>query len=94
MGNRYVISDGNKKILYKDANNLYGCAMSENLPYDETKFDNNVELEDIINTPYGSDIGHFSDVHLKNPDNLKEKTKQFPFAPGNKKTILMILVII
>ena len=35
MGDRYVKSDENRKILYKDANNLYGCAMSEYLPYDE-----------------------------------------------------------
>ena len=29
MGDRYVKSDENKKILYKDAKNLYGWAMSE-----------------------------------------------------------------
>ena len=45
MGDRYVKSDGNKKILCKDANNLYGWAMSENLPHDEIKFDRNVKLE-------------------------------------------------
>ena len=33
-GDRYVKSDENKKILYKDPNSLYGWAMSENLPYD------------------------------------------------------------
>ena len=43
MGDRYVKSDENKKILYKDANNLYGWAMSEYLPYDEIKFDKNVK---------------------------------------------------
>ena len=42
MGDRYVQSDENKKILYIDANNLYGHSMSEPLPYDEIKFDNNV----------------------------------------------------
>ena len=35
MGNGYIKSDGNKKILYIDANNLDGWAMSEYLPYDE-----------------------------------------------------------
>ena len=39
MSNRYVISDENKKILYIDANNLYGWDMSEYLPYEEIKFD-------------------------------------------------------
>ena len=35
MGDRYVKSDENKKILYKDANNFYGWAMSEYLLYDD-----------------------------------------------------------
>ena len=85
MGDRYVQSDNNKNILYVDANNLYGWAMSEYLPYHEIKFDRNVILEDIINTPGDSDIGYFIEVDLKYPDNIKEKTKNFPFAPLNKK---------
>ena len=93
MGDRYVKSDENKKILYIDANNLYGWAMSEYLLYDEIKFDRNVKLEDILNTPDYSDIGYFIEVDLKYPDNIKEKTKNFPFAPENK-IILMISVII
>ena len=35
MGDRYVKSDENKKILYMDATNLYGHSMSQFLPYDE-----------------------------------------------------------
>ena len=85
MGNRYIKSDKNKKILFIDANNLYGHSMSEPLPYDEIKFDKNIELEDILNTPDDSDIGYFIEVDLKYPDNIKQKTKNFPFAPENKK---------
>ena len=85
MGDRYIKSDKNKKILYIDANNLYGWAMSESLPYDEIKHDNNVNLEDILNTRDDSDIGYFVEVDLKYPDNIKERTKVFPFAPMNKK---------
>ena len=85
MGDRYIKSDDNKKILYFDANILYGHSMSESLPYDEIKFDNNVNLEDILNTPDDSDIGYFIEVDLKYPDNIEEKTKYFPFAPVNKK---------
>ena len=85
MGDRYIKSDKNKKILYIDANNLYGHSMSQYLPYDEIKFDNNVKLEDILNTPDDSDIGFFVEVDLKYPDNIKQKTKNFPFAPENKK---------
>ena len=85
MGERYVRSDENGKVLYFDANNLYGHSMSEPLHYDEIKFDNNVKLEDILNTPDDNDIGYFVEVDLKYPDNIKEKTKNFPFAPVNKK---------
>ena len=94
MGDRYFQSDDNKKVLYIDANNLYGHSMSEPLPYDEIKFDDNVELEDILNTPDDSNIGYFIEVDLTYPNNIKEKTKNFPFAPVNKKLILMILMII
>ena len=85
MGDRYIKSDKIKKILYIDANNLFGHSMSEPLPYDEIKFDNDVELEDILNTPDDSDIGYFVEVDLKYPDSIKEKTKNFKFAPVNKK---------
>ena len=59
--------------------------MSEPLPYDEIKFNENVELEDILNTPDDSDIGYFVEADLIYPDNIKKKTKKFPFAPVNKK---------
>ena len=85
MGDRYVQSDKNKKFLYVDANNLYGHSMSQPLPFDELKFDNNVKLEDVLNTPDDSNIGYFIEVDLSYPINIKEKTKNFPFAPVNKK---------
>ena len=62
--------------------------MSKYLPYDEIKITKNVKLEDIINTPDDSDIGYFLEVDLKYPDNIKEKTKNFPFSPENKKKLI------
>ena len=85
MGDRYIKSDDNKKILYIDANNLFGHSMSEPLPNDEINFDRDIKLEDILNTPDDSDIGYFIEVDLKYSDNIKEKTRNFPFAPVNKK---------
>ena len=41
--------------------------MSESLPYDEIKFDQNVNLEDILKTPDDSDIGYFIEVDLTYP---------------------------
>ena len=71
MGDRDVQSDENKKILYKDADNLYGHSRSQILPYDEIKFDRKVKLEDILNIPDDSDIGFFIEVDLNYPDNIK-----------------------
>ena len=89
MGDRYVKLHKNKKILYMDATNLYGHSMSQMLPYDEIEMWHGHAdlymnwLEEIFNTPDDGDIGFFVGVHLKYPDNIKEKTKNFPFCPEN-----------
>ena len=51
MGDRYTKSSENEKILYIDANNLHGRAMSQTLPYDEFKFDKELKLEGVMNNP-------------------------------------------
>ena len=85
MGDRYVKSDEDNSILYIDATNLYGHSMSQFLPYDEIKLEKDICLEEILNTPDDSEIGYFLEVDLKYPDNIKQKTKYFPFCPENKK---------
>ena len=85
MVDRYVKSDENKKILYMDATNLYGHSMSQMLPYDEIKFEKDICLEGILNTADDNEIGYFLEVCFKYPDNIREKTKIFPFCPQNKK---------
>ena len=44
-------------------------------------------LDEILNTPDDADIGYFVEIDLKNPNDMKEKTKSFPFCPENKKII-------
>ena len=91
MGDRYVKSDENKKTLYMDATNLYGHSMSQMLPYDEIEIWHGHPdvymnwLEEILNTPDDKENGYFLEVDLKYSDNIKEKTKHFPFCPENKK---------
>ena len=41
------------------------------------------KIEEILNTSDASDIGYFIEVDLRYPDNMKEKTKNFPFCPEN-----------
>ena len=90
MGDRYVKSNENKKILYMDATNLYGHSMSQFLPYDEIEMWHGDPdkywnwLDEVLNTTDDADIGYFVGVDLKYPDDIKEKTKNFPFCPENK----------
>ena len=73
-----------------DATNLYGHSMSQFLPYDEIEMWHGDPdkywnwLDEILNTPNDADIGYFVEADLKNPDDIKEKTKNFPFCPENK----------
>ena len=91
MGDRYVKSDENNKIIYADATNLYGHSMSQMLPYDEIEMWHGHPnkywrwLDIILNTPDDSEIGYFIELDLKYSDDIKQKTKYFPFCPENKK---------
>ena len=73
-----------------DANNLYGHSMSQPLPYDGIEmWDGHLDLymnklDEILDKPDDSDIGYFVEVDLRYSDKIKEKTKNFPFAPENK----------
>ena len=87
MGDRYVKSDEKEKITYMDATNLYDHSMSQMLLSDESNFEKKICLEEIIFTPDDNEIGYFIGVDLNYPDNIKEKTKYFPFCPENEKFI-------
>ena len=90
MGHRFVKSDENKKILYMDATNIYGYSMSQPLLYYKISMLHGHPdlymnwLEQISKTPDDCDSGYFIEVDLNFPDNLKGKTKNFPFCPENK----------
>ena len=95
MGDRHVQSDENKQILYIDANNLYGWAMSQYLPTGDFKkmklcceYDSvlmNEIKEDIFNTPDDNEFGYFIECNLEYTAEIKEKTKNFPFCPYQTK---------
>ena len=65
--------------------------MSQILPYEEIKMWHGHtdfyinKLEEVLNTPDGSDIGYFVEVDSKYPYRIKKKTKNFPICPENKK---------
>ena len=64
-----------------DANNLYGHSMSQPLPFNEIKFERNIRLNEILNTPVDNDIGYFLEVDLRYLFNIRQNTKHFPFCP-------------
>ena len=97
MGDRHVQSNENKQILYIDANNLYGWAMSqyvptgefEILPLNPCNYTDNYNLEqlveDLLQIPDDNEYGFFIECDLEYPAEIKEKTKNFPFCPYQTK---------
>ncbi|EGT57546.1 hypothetical protein CAEBREN_30406 [Caenorhabditis brenneri] len=73
-----------KYLLYLDANNLYGWAMSQKLPYDEFQFVEVFELE-MIDDLTASEKGCILEVDLDYPEELHDKHNDLPFCPENKR---------
>ena len=72
-----------------DATNLYGHSLSQMLPYNEIQFEKGICLGDLLNTPDDSYIGYFIEVVSRYPDNMKKKTKTFPFCPEKEKKLIL-----
>ena len=83
--NKYINDYDSKKpstfITYLDMNNLYGCAMSEYLPYKGFKWLKNIDKFDIMSISDKSPIGYFLEVDLEYPDQLHELHNDFSLAP-------------
>ena len=100
MGDRYCETDEIKNLLYLDANNLYGWAMSQPLPYGNFKKlkyiyeDEKEELDsliyEILNTADDAKQGYFIECDLEYPQAIKARTQNFPFAPEQKKANYLV----
>ncbi|GFT57599.1 uncharacterized protein TNCV_3137121 [Trichonephila clavipes] len=94
--NRYAIANNRymsnfntdeeiKYLMYLDANNLYGYAMSKYLPLKDFVWsDNDLTEQDIFNLSDESDVGYILEVDLEYPSDLHDKHSDFPLAPENK----------
>ncbi|GFX95332.1 uncharacterized protein TNCV_849221 [Trichonephila clavipes] len=70
-------------IIYLDANNLYGWAMSQHLPtHDFSWTDEDVNF---MNVPDDSEIGYIFEVDLEYPDELHDLHSCYPLAPEKLK---------
>jgi hypothetical protein len=67
-------------ILYIDANNLYGGAMSEKLPTNNFKWENDPNY--YLSVPEGR--GCIIECDLEYTDECKELTSRYPLAPHNR----------
>ena len=75
-------------LMYLDANNLYGWAMFQKLPFDGFKWTKKLsEFEEhfIKNYDENNDKGHILKVELECPKKLFSLHSDLPFLPEKKK---------
>ena len=70
-------------IMYWDANNLYGWAMIQPLPYSGLEFDTKTTLEQILDTADDHNYGYNVEVDFHFPIDTHDRLMQFPPAPEN-----------
>jgi len=63
-------------IIYLDANNLYGWAMSQCLPISNFKWCN--KTIDVMTIPDDNDIGYICDVDIEIPNEVHDKLNDYP----------------
>ena len=86
--NNYNKSIKSSYLMYLDANNLYGWAMSKKLPVNGFKWENDLSRfnENFIkNYNENSDVGYFLEVDIEYPKQLWSYHKDLPFLPERKK---------
>ena len=77
-------SEPSKYLMYVDANNLYGCAMSEKLPVHSFKWMSNKEIENIFNNQIvqvWEKTPCILEVDLEYPEELHDLHNDYPLCP-------------
>ena len=74
-------------LLYLDANNLYGWAMSQPLPTGGFQWEKDCKKlqKTLVDHPYDSDHGYILEVDLEYPQELHETHNAYPLAPEKLK---------
>ena len=79
----YDPSEPNEHLVYWDANNLYGWAMSQYLPTGDFKWLNNEEIDELnVNRIKDeNEYGYIYECDLEYPEELHDKHSDYPLAP-------------
>ena len=88
MGNRFNKNKLKKHLMYLDANNLYGDAMSKKLPTHGFKWLTSGEMENLFNTQVEQvweKTPCILVVDLEYPENLHDLHNDYPFCPERLK---------
>ena len=84
MGNRFNKNKLSKYLMYLDANNLYGSAMSEKLPTHGFKWLTSGEMEKLFDNrvvQVWEKTPCILEVDLEYPENLHDLHNDYPFCP-------------
>ncbi|XP_054267190.1 uncharacterized protein LOC128989333 [Macrosteles quadrilineatus] len=84
--NKYMEESYNENLptsylTYLDANNLYGWAMSQHMPYSDFKWVEDVHNLDILSVPDDGNMGYILEVDLEYPQELHDLHSDLPLAP-------------
>ena len=87
ISKRYSKSDENTDIMYWDANNLYGWAMIQDLPYGEIKFLSKGEIKsfDLDSIAKNRQVGCILEVDLEYFKELHDLHNDYPLCPEKIK---------
>ncbi|XP_043470555.1 DNA polymerase-like [Leptopilina heterotoma] len=81
----YNKNEDSSYIVYLDANNLYGWAMIQALPYGGFEWVNDVDRSFNYNIGNDSNFGYILEVDLEYPHDLHESHSDLPFCPEHSK---------
>ncbi|XP_043479662.1 uncharacterized protein LOC122509562 [Leptopilina heterotoma] len=81
----YNQNEDSSYIVYLDANNLYGWAMIQALPYGGFEWVKDVDRSFNFNIGNDSDFGYILEVDLEYPHYLHESHSDLPFCPEHSK---------
>ena len=88
MGDRYIRSQSQnqsqRSIWYIDANNLYGHALMQKLPYKDFEY-SNTTLDEVLNSSDDSDYGYWLICDLKYTNECKDRTSNFQLLPHGRE---------